>query len=192
MLGKKIYDCRKKNGMSQEVLAEKLNVARQTISNWEIGETSPNPEQLKMISQIFNVSIDELLDNKIFTKSKESVDFQKNCFEYKSEIMIKGLPLVHINFGTGIPRVAKGFVAIGNIAKGVVALGGISLGVVAVGGIGVGVVSLGGLAIGLLAALGGGAAGALACGGGAVGLIAYGAGALGLFSAGGAGALSFF
>ena len=65
MLGEKIYDYRKKNSMSQEVLAEKLGVARQTVSNWETGETSPNPEQLKLISQIFNVSIDELLDNHV-------------------------------------------------------------------------------------------------------------------------------
>ena len=69
MLGEKIYDYRKKNAMSQEALAEKLGVARQTVSNWETGETSPNPEQLKQLSQLFNVSIDELLDNHSFVKS---------------------------------------------------------------------------------------------------------------------------
>lgn len=192
MLGKKIYEYRKKNAMSQETLAEKIGVARQTVSNWETGETSPNPEQLKMLSQIFNVSIDELLDNNVFVKSAETIIFQNSGFEYKSKITVKGIPLVHINFGNGIPRVAKGIIAIGNIARGVVALGGISLGVVVFGGIGLGLISLGGLAIGLLAALGGAAVGAVACGGGAIGLVAYGGGALGLFSAGGSGALSVF
>ena len=46
-------------------MGEKVNVTRQTISNWELGETFPNPEQLKLLSKIFQVSIDELLDNEI-------------------------------------------------------------------------------------------------------------------------------
>ena len=64
-LGEKIFELRKKRGLSQEQLGEKINVTRQTISNWELGETSPNPEQLKLISKELNVSIDELLDNNI-------------------------------------------------------------------------------------------------------------------------------
>ena len=64
-LGKKILELRKKKGLSQEALSEIMDVTRQTISNWEIDETSPNPEQLKMLSKEFNVSIDELLDNDI-------------------------------------------------------------------------------------------------------------------------------
>lgn len=46
-LGDKILQLRKKNGFSQEQLGEKVDVTRQTISNWELGETTPNPEQLK-------------------------------------------------------------------------------------------------------------------------------------------------
>ena len=64
-LGEKILEYRKKKGLSQEQLAEKIDVTRQTISNWELGETSPNPEQLKKLSSELNVSIDELLDNDI-------------------------------------------------------------------------------------------------------------------------------
>lgn len=191
MLGEKIYDCRKKNGISQEVLAEKLGVARQTISNWETGETSPNPEQLKMISNFFNVSIDELLDNTAFIKPSENnsdgrsdiFENTKNArimgFEYKSKAMFRGLPLVHINIGGVIPRKAKGVVAIGDIAQGIIALGGISMGLVSVGGMSLGLVSIGGLAIGLIVALGGGALAPVACGGGAIGLVACGGDALG-------------
>lgn len=62
-LGEQLVVLRKENKLSQERLAEKIGVTRQTISNWELGETSPNPEQLKLLSQIFHVSIDELLDN---------------------------------------------------------------------------------------------------------------------------------
>lgn len=72
-LGEKILELRKKIGLSQEQLGEKLNVTRQTISNWELGETSPNPEQLKLISKELNISIDELLDNNIQSYLAEKV-----------------------------------------------------------------------------------------------------------------------
>lgn len=65
-LGNKILDLRKKKGLSQEELGEKISVTRQTISNWELGETSPNIEQLKLLSKEFNISIDELVDNDIY------------------------------------------------------------------------------------------------------------------------------
>ena len=63
--GKKIMDLRKKNMLSQEDLAEKIGVARQTISKWELGETSPDLKEAKKLSKIFNVSLDELADNDI-------------------------------------------------------------------------------------------------------------------------------
>ena len=64
-IGKKIMNLRKKNSLSQEELAEKVGVARQTISKWELGETSPDLKQSKELSKIFNVSLDELTDNDI-------------------------------------------------------------------------------------------------------------------------------
>ncbi|MBR1939167.1 helix-turn-helix transcriptional regulator [Candidatus Saccharibacteria bacterium] len=64
-IGKKIMQLRKKNGLSQEGLAEKVGVARQTISKWELGETSPDLKQSKELSKIFHVSLDELVDNDI-------------------------------------------------------------------------------------------------------------------------------
>ena len=73
MLGENILKLRKKNWLSQEQLGEKINVTRQTISNWELGETAPNPEQLKLLSQSLNISIDELLDNDINSRMKEKI-----------------------------------------------------------------------------------------------------------------------
>jgi transcriptional regulator with XRE-family HTH domain len=64
-LGKKIIDLRKKENMSQEELAEKIGVTRQTISKWELEETSPDIKQAKKISKIFNISLDELTNNDI-------------------------------------------------------------------------------------------------------------------------------
>ena len=61
----KLQDLRKKQNLSQEQLAEKIGVARQTISKWELGESAPDLEQSKKLSQIFNVSLDEWTNNNI-------------------------------------------------------------------------------------------------------------------------------
>lgn len=70
-LGKNINALRKEKGFSQEKLAEKVNVTRQTISNWELGETSPNPEQLILLSTALDKSIDELVGNDVTHHLKE-------------------------------------------------------------------------------------------------------------------------
>ena len=56
-----ILELRTKLGLSQEELAEKVFVTRQAVSRWENGETTPNPETLKGLSKLFNVSINTLL-----------------------------------------------------------------------------------------------------------------------------------
>lgn len=56
-----IYDLRTKSGLSQEDLAEKVFVTRQAVSRWENGETTPNTETLKLLSKLFDVSINTLL-----------------------------------------------------------------------------------------------------------------------------------
>lgn len=73
MLGNNIFELRKKKGLSQEELSEKIGVTRQTISNWELNETQPNPEQLKLLSKSLNVSVDELINNDIKTVLEEKV-----------------------------------------------------------------------------------------------------------------------
>lgn len=93
-LGDKILELRKKSGLSQEQLGEKVNVTRQTISNWELGETAPNPEQLKLISSTLNISIDELLDNNI---NNTLVDRVSNT-EKLAGIIIKILKFIGVAF----------------------------------------------------------------------------------------------
>lgn len=56
-----IYELRKKRGMSQDELAEKVMVTRQAVSRWENGETVPNTDTLKLLSKEFGVSINTLL-----------------------------------------------------------------------------------------------------------------------------------
>lgn len=71
-INEKILLLRKKEGLSQESLAEKLNVTRQTVSNWELGQTTPDIQQAKNISKIFKISLDDLTDNKLEFELKES------------------------------------------------------------------------------------------------------------------------
>lgn len=56
-----ILELRTKNGMSQDELAEKVYVTRQAVSRWENGDTTPNTETLKLLSKLFDVSINTLL-----------------------------------------------------------------------------------------------------------------------------------
>lgn len=63
--GNKIASLRKKNNFTQEELAERVGVTRQTISKWELNETSPDISQAKILSKVFNVSLDELTCNDI-------------------------------------------------------------------------------------------------------------------------------
>ena len=65
MLGENILKLRKEANLSQEALGDIVGVTRQTISNWELEETASNPEQLKLLSKAFNISIDDLLNNDI-------------------------------------------------------------------------------------------------------------------------------
>ena len=56
-----LYELRTRSGLSQDELAEKVFVTRQAVSRWENGETVPNTETLKLLSNVFNVSINTLL-----------------------------------------------------------------------------------------------------------------------------------
>ena len=61
-LGNSLFHARKKCGLSQEEVAEKLGVSRQTISKWETDETLPDIRQSKQLALLYRLSLDELID----------------------------------------------------------------------------------------------------------------------------------
>lgn len=61
-LGNNFFNARKKQGLSQEDIAEKLGVSRQTISKWELDETLPDINQSKKLAAAYKVSLDELIE----------------------------------------------------------------------------------------------------------------------------------
>ena len=65
-IGHNILNLRKGANLSQEQLAEIIGVTRQTISNWELGESSPDLKQAKELSRFFNISLDDLTGDSTF------------------------------------------------------------------------------------------------------------------------------
>lgn len=61
-LGENLFQARKKNGLSQEAVAEKLGVSRQTISKWETDETLPDIRQAKKLAVLYGLTLDELIE----------------------------------------------------------------------------------------------------------------------------------
>ncbi len=81
MTANRLQHLRKENGYSQEVLAEKLGISRQSVSKWERAESSPEIDNLMALSKIYGLTIDELLDvsgDKVIVKNtgKKEHDFK--------------------------------------------------------------------------------------------------------------------
>lgn len=82
-LGNNLFESRKKTGLSQEIVAEKLGVSRQTISKWETDETVPDIYQAKKLAKLYNVSLDELIEFDMDVREIEQVI--KNTGEEREE-----------------------------------------------------------------------------------------------------------
>lgn len=184
--GEKIAKLRKDNNLTQEQLAELLEVSRQAVSKWESDLVFPETEKLIKLSRIFKCSIDYLLKDEETKNEVTPICCKKLEYEYISKKNIKGIPLIHISIGKKKPAkgivaigfrayglLSIGFLAIGLLSIGILALGGISIGVAALallsfGSLSIGIMSFGAIAIGLMAI------GAVAVGQISVGALAFG------------------
>ncbi len=111
-LGKQIKKYRNELALSQDALAEKIYVSRQTISNWENDKSYPDVNSLVLLSEVFNVSIDNLIKGDVEIMKKQVNEEDKREFEKLSQVfgilfllaIISPIPLVHfLNFiGIGI------------------------------------------------------------------------------------------
>lgn len=84
MLSENIYALRRKSGLSQEQLAEKIGVSRQAISKWEGGLSTPELDKLKALSDCFHVTIDELTENRVTSGSDHAVQAEENQALHKT------------------------------------------------------------------------------------------------------------
>ena len=71
-IGKKLETLRKQKGLTQLELAEKVHVSRQAISRWEVGAAVPSTDNLKILSDIYGVSVDDILHDEVMVVAQES------------------------------------------------------------------------------------------------------------------------
>jgi len=84
-----IIKLRKENNYSQEVLAEKIGVSRQAVSKWERNEASPDIQNIQLLADIFDVSIDELIGRKTMEETQN-----RNNFEEKRKQVVTATALI--------------------------------------------------------------------------------------------------
>ncbi len=93
MLSEKIYTLRRKSGLSQEQLAEKIGVSRQAISKWEGGLSTPELDKLKALSECFQITIDELTGNQAISAFDDTIKEKENPVSCKPEESKMGICL---------------------------------------------------------------------------------------------------
>ncbi|MST75651.1 helix-turn-helix domain-containing protein [Roseburia sp. MUC/MUC-530-WT-4D] len=102
-LGKQIRKYRKEQSLSQDELAEKVYVSRQTISNWENDKSYPDVNSLILLSEVFHTSIDNLIKGDVEVMKEQVKNEDRKEFEKISRIfsvlflamMITPIPLIH-------------------------------------------------------------------------------------------------
>lgn len=98
-LEEKLMKLRKENAWSQEELADKLNVSRQTVSKWELGQTTPDIDNLTKIASIFGVSVSDLLDENANPTEEKYRANKNNGRLIKILILVAILILVFLGIG---------------------------------------------------------------------------------------------
>ena len=76
-IGEKIYSLRKKHNLSQEELANELNVSRQTVSKWEVGESCPDFDKIVPLCETIGISTKEIIRKKKIEEKKEEQQEKK-------------------------------------------------------------------------------------------------------------------
>ena len=95
-LNDKLLNLRKKYGMSQEEVANKLNVSRQTISKWETGESKPDIDKIMPICELYKITPDELLTGNRSNTEPITNNKKKNAFVISISVLIYFIAVVWI------------------------------------------------------------------------------------------------
>ncbi|HEQ4380911.1 TPA: helix-turn-helix domain-containing protein [Streptococcus pyogenes] len=96
-IGQQIIRYRKQQALSQEELAEKVYVSRQSISNWENDKTYPDIHSLLLLSQIFQVSLDQLIKGDIEKMKYTITQVDKKNFKRDTKVMVTLMILLMIS-----------------------------------------------------------------------------------------------
>lgn len=104
-IGQKILKYRVGSGFTQEILAEKLGVSRQSVSKWELGQTLPEVDKIIAMSKLFSVTADELLDINSFNRKNINQlhfgiylivkDFKESLYFYEIFLSMRASKIAH-------------------------------------------------------------------------------------------------
>ncbi len=112
MLGERLYELRRKKNLSQEEMAEKLNVSRQTISKWETNQSQPDFDKIIPLCQLFNISSEELLTGK--KAIKDSVEVKENkkktALVISLSVFLYFLALIWVTIAEPLPFIGENLV----------------------------------------------------------------------------------
>lgn len=93
-LGERLFELRKSKSLTQDEVAEKLNVTRQTVSKWETNQSTPDFDKIVPISELFEIGVEELITGKIKEEKQEQTEEQKENVITKQEAKEKSAKVV--------------------------------------------------------------------------------------------------
>lgn len=95
-IGKKLKDARMKSGFTQETVAEKINVSRQTISNWENEKSYPDIISVIALSDLYSISLDDLLkgDREMMEHLEECTNVVKSTRKLIGAIILNAVTVI--------------------------------------------------------------------------------------------------
>ena len=115
-LGERLTDLRKKKNLSQEVVAEKLNVTRQTVSKWELDQSTPDFDKILPICKLYNITSEELLTGRKADTNNDNIEYnlmtdeeikKKTAFAISTSVGLFILALVWIIIGSSISFISE-------------------------------------------------------------------------------------
>lgn len=112
MLGERLYELRRKKNLSQEEMAEKLNVSRQTISKWETNQSQPDFDKIIPICQLYDISSEELLTGKKAIKDSGEIkeNKRKTALVISLSVFLYFLALIWVTIAEPLPFIGENLV----------------------------------------------------------------------------------
>jgi transcriptional regulator with XRE-family HTH domain len=112
-IGKFIAACRKEEGMTQAVLAEKLGISDRAISKWETGKSLPDAGIMLELCEHLNINVNELLSGERIMTEAYNKMAEENLLKMRREVEEKNRQLLNLEIWIGAPAIVAGFVLCG-------------------------------------------------------------------------------
>ena len=112
-IGKFIASCRKEQGMTQAVLAEKLGISDRAVSKWETGKSLPDAGIMLELSELLNINVNELLSGEKIMSEAYNKKAEENLLAMRREVEEKNRQLLNLEIVIGAPATIAGLVLCG-------------------------------------------------------------------------------